>query len=84
MEAASQAYDRDNGDVPTENDQIQAQKYSKEDELWISPRLEKPSSNLCDRGEIRLVDLVPKIDLQRTGMKKQIVYSERGGRLVPL
>lgn len=74
MEAAIQAYDSDSGDVPTQNNQIQAQKYSKEDELDFSKVGEPQQQELCDRGDDSLVDLVPKIDLQRTGMKEQTVY----------
>lgn len=77
VEAAIQAYDSDDSDVPAENDQIQAQKYSKEDELDFPKVGEPQQQELGDRGEISLADLVPEVDLRRTGMKKQIVYPER-------
>lgn len=74
MEAAIQAYDCDNGEVPTQNNHIQAQKHSKEDVLDFSKVGEPQQHKLCDRGEVSLVDSVPKIDLQRTGMKEKTVY----------
>lgn len=36
LETAIQAYDNDNGDVPLQNNQIQAEKHSKGDELDFS------------------------------------------------
>ena len=43
---------------------------------WISQRLENPSNRntVTEEGEISLVGLVPKTDLQRTGLNEQAIY----------
>lgn len=70
MEATIQADNSDNGDVSTQDNQIQAQKNSKENKLGFSKVGESQQQELCDRGEIIMVGFVPKIDLQRTRMKE--------------
>lgn len=70
VEAAIQADNSDNGDVSTQDNQIQAQKNSKENKLGFSKVGESQQQELCDRGEIIMVGFVPKIDLQRTRMKE--------------